>query len=188
MMINSLTTAALYMITHGGKVVPVMAIYSGTSWNMNNDVENEVSAFLDTARIPGVSAEKVPLFVAANLAGEWSESGTEHAMYVTRDGNYAGNATISTAAYFTLGSDGTYKRTLMAVGAAGNIREKDSGTWTVDDDELVLSKGGRYSLLGYGDDPKVGRFLILSNYTNQKARLKFTNPRGILQALWLRAK
>jgi hypothetical protein len=52
----------------------------------------------------------------------------------------------------------------------------------------VLSKGGRLSLLGYGNDPKIGRFMVVGNYANTKARLKFTNPRGILQAKWLRAK
>jgi hypothetical protein len=68
------------------------------------------------------------------------------------------------------------------------VREKDSGTWTVEDDELVLSKGGRISLLGCGGDPKVGRFLVLGTYANQKSRLRLTNPRGILQALWMKAK
>lgn len=179
---------AIYMIAHGGKVVPVMGIFSGTDWTSDKTIETDVAAFLDTAKIPGATNEKVMLFDAANLSGEWSESSTAYANYVTRAGVYAGDATISTAAYFTLGSDGTYMRTLMAVGAAGNIREKDSGTWSVDDDELVLSKGARYSLLGYGADPKVGRFMVLGNYSNQKARLKFTNPRGILQAMWLRAK
>ncbi len=185
---GSTATVALYMIAHGGKVVPVMGICTGIDWMMNNDVENEIANFLDTAKIPGASAAKVKLFSAANLAGEWSESGTEYATYVTRSGAYAGNATISTASYLNLGGDGSYKRTLMAVGAAGNIREKDAGTWSVDDDELVLSKGGRYSLLGYGNDPKVGRFMVIGNYSNQKSRLKFTNPRGILQAMWMKAK
>ncbi len=185
---GSTATVALYMIAHGGKVVPVMGIYTGTDWMMNNDAENEIANFLDTARIPSASSAKVKLFSRASLAGDWSESGTEYATYVTRSGAYAGNATISTASYLTLGGDGSYKRTLMAVGAAGNIRERDEGVWSVDDDELVLSKGGRYSLLGYGNDPKIGRFMVIGNYSNQKSRLKFTNPRGILQAMWMKAK
>jgi len=185
---GNVATVAIYMIAHGGKVVPVMGIYTGTDWTLDKTAEAEIGQFLDTARIPGTSDEKVSLFSAADLAGDWSESGTEHANYVTRSGAYAGDATISTAAYFKLASDGSYTRTLMAVGAAGNIREKDAGTWSVDDDLLVLSKGARYSLLGYGADPKVGRFMVIGKYSNQKARLKFTNPRGILQALWLKAK
>lgn len=182
------TTVALYMIAHGGKAVPIMAIMSGTDWSLDGKVEPEIAKFLDTARIPETSDKKVPLFDPAKLAGDWKESGHEFANYVTRSGDYRGDASISTASYYKLGSDGSYDRTLLAVGAAGNIKEKDAGTWSVEDNELVLSKGGRFSQLGYGDDPKVGRFLVIGNYANQKTRLKFTNPRGILQALWLRAK
>ena len=165
-----------------------MGIYSGPDWTFDKMAEAEIAQFLDTARIPGASADKVQLFAASNLAGEWAESGTSFANYVTRGGQYAGDATVSTAAYFTLGADGSYSRTLMAVGAAGNIREKSAGTWSVDDDELVLNNGGRYSLLGYCADPKVGRFMVIGNYANQKARLKYMDPRGILQAQWLKAK
>lgn len=185
---NTLVTVAIYMIVHGGRAVPVMGIFSGTEWTFDKTAEAEIAQFLDTARIPGVSETKAPLFSAESIAGDWSVSGTNFANYITRGGQYAGDATISSAAYFNLGADGSYSRTLMAVGAAGNIREKSSGTWTVDDDELVLSKGGRYSLLGCGAIPNVGRFLVIGNYSDQKVRLKYTNPRGILQAQWLISK
>ena len=107
---------------------------------------------------------------------------------VTAGGAYAGDATISTGRFCHLGADGSYSQTLMALTRDANIREKSEGTWTVDDDGLVLSNGGRYSLLGYGSQPGVGRFLVLGNYSDTEARLKFTNPRGILQAQWLRAE
>ncbi|MBI2299605.1 MAG: hypothetical protein HYU66_11805 [Armatimonadetes bacterium] len=181
-------TVAIYMLAHGGRVVPVMGTYSGPNWTFDKAAEAEIGQFLDSAQIPGASAEKVVLFAPADLAGEWSESSSEFANRVTRDGAYAGDATTSTGAYFQLGADGSYSRTLMALTRGRNIREKDSGTWSVEDDELVLSKGGRYSLLGYGAEPKVGRFLVLGKYSNTKARLKLTDPRGILQAQWLRAK
>lgn len=181
-------TVALYLLAHGGRAVPVMGIYAGPDWNFDKSAEAEISQFLDTARIAGTSTQKVALFSAASVAGDWSESGTEHAHYVTSSGAYAGNATISTATYFNLGANGSYSRTLRAIGAAGNVREKDQGTWKIDDDELVLSKGGRYSLLGCGADPKGGRSLVIGNYSNARSRLKFTNPRGLFQALWLRAK
>ncbi|MBC8066648.1 MAG: hypothetical protein H7Y17_17595 [Chlorobia bacterium] len=186
--INKLTTVTLYMIAHGGRVVPVMGIFYGAEWGLNNDIENEVAEFLDTARIPGVSVDKVQLYSGSNLVGDYSESGTSFANYVTRSGAYAGDATISTASYLTIGSDGKYSSSGFAVGAAGNIREKDAGTWSLEDDELVLSKGRRYVVFGYGNDAKAGRFLIISNRSNQKSRLKFTNPRGPLQATWYRAK
>ncbi|MBC8065609.1 MAG: hypothetical protein H7Y17_12315 [Chlorobia bacterium] len=181
-------TIALYMVAHGGRVVPIMGMFTGPNWFSDGKVDVEVGKILETSRIPGASAIRVKLFNATNLAGDWTESGTEHAKYVYRDGSYAGNATSATATYFTIGSDGTYNRTLLAVGAGGNIREKDAGTWTVDDDEIVLSKGGRITLHGYGDDPKIGRFLVIGNYANTRSYLKFTNPRGILQAKWLKAK
>jgi hypothetical protein len=181
-------TVALYMIAHGGRVVPVLGIYSGPDWTFDKEAEVEIGQFLDAAQIPGASAEQVPLFSAAQLAGEWAESSSSFANYVTAGGAYAGDATISTGVYLTLGADGSYSQTLMALTRGSSIREKNAGTWTVDDDELVLSKGGRYSLLGYGTDPKAGRFLVVGNYSNTPSKLKLTNPRGILQALWLKAK
>jgi len=181
-------TVALYMVAHGGRVVPVLGVYSGPDWTLERAAEVEIGEFLETVRIPGAAAEKVELFSAAALAGSWSESSSELANYVTRGGAYAGDATISTGTYLDLRPDGSYTRTLVALTGGRYVREKDAGTWTVEDDELVLSTAGRYSLLGYAADAKVGRFLVLGTYTNQKARLKLTNPRGILQALWMKAK
>ena len=65
-------TVALYMIAHGGRVVPVMGIYSGPDWTFDKAAEVEIGQFLETARIPGASAEQVALFSAAELPGEWS--------------------------------------------------------------------------------------------------------------------
>lgn len=181
-------TVALYMLAHGGRAVPVMGICSGPDWTFDKAAEEEIGQFLESARIPGASAEQVTLYSAADLAGEWSESSSEFANYVNADGAYAGDATISTGTFFHLRADGSYSHTLIALTRGSNVREKDEGTWTVDDDELVLSEGGRFSLLGYGADPKVGRFLVLGKYSNAESRLKLTNPRGILQAQWLKAK
>jgi hypothetical protein len=181
-------TVALYVIAHGGRVVPVMGVYSGPDWTFDRAAETEIGEFLGTARIPGAAAEKVALFSAPELVGEWSESSAELANYVTRGGSYAGDATIATATYLDLRRDGSYTRTLQALSSGRIVREKDAGTWSVEDDELVLSKAGRLSLLGVGGDAKVGRFLVLGTYPNQKSRLRLTNPRGILQATWMKAK
>jgi hypothetical protein len=185
---GSTVTVALFVLAHGGRAVPVLGIYTGPDWSIDRSAEADTARFLDTARIRGASAERVPLFDAASLAGEWSESSAEYASYVTRGGQYAGDASSATGAYFDLRADGSYTRTLVAVSTRGSVRERDAGAWTVDDGELVLDKGGRYSLLGYGKDPKAGRFLVIGTYPNVPTRLKFTNPRGILQATWLRAK
>ncbi len=181
-------TVALYMVAHGGQVVPVLGVYSGPDWTLERAAEVEIGEFLETVRIPGAAAEKVELFSTAALAGEWSESSSELANYVDRGGAYAGDATISTGTYLDLRADGSYARTLMALTGGRMVREKDAGTWTVEDDELVLSAAGRYSLFGYGADAKVGRFLVLGTYANRKTRLRLTNPRGIFQALWMKAK
>jgi len=69
----------------------------------------EIGQFLDSAQIPGASAAKVPLFSAAALAGDWSQSSSEFANYVTRGGAYAGDATISTGLYLHLRADGLYR-------------------------------------------------------------------------------
>lgn len=181
-------TVALYMLAHGGRVVPVMGIYSGPDWTFDKAAEDEIGQFLHSARIPGVSTDAVPLFSAADLAGEWSQSSSEFANYVTAGGAYAGDATISTGAYLRLGPDGSYSHTLLALTRDTTVREKSEGTWTVDDDDLVLSEGGRFSLLGYGSAAEVGRFLVLGNYANSESRLQFTNPRGLFQAQWFRAR
>ena len=181
-------TVALYMLAHGGRAVPVVGVYAGPDWTSDNAAESEIREFLDTARILGATDERVGLFSAEALVGEWSESSSEFANYVTRSGDYAGDATISASTYLDLRADRSYERTLIALSGKSRIREKDAGTWTVEDDELVLTKAGRYSLLGYGADPKLGRFLVLGPYPNQKSRLKLTNPRGILQSMWMKAK
>ncbi len=185
---SGITTAVLYMLIHGGRVTPIMGIYTGAEWAIDGKIETEVSKFMDSARIPGTTDAKAKLFSADEVAGNWKESGAEFANYVTSTGSFVRSETIATAAYFDINSDGSYERTLLSVGSLGNGKEKDSGTWSIDDDELVLKTGGRYSLFGCANDPKVGRFLVIGNNRNQKTRLKFTNPRGPLQAMWLHAK
>ena len=142
-------TVALYMVAHGGRVVPVLGVYSGPDWTLDRPAEVEIGEFLETIRIPGTTAEPVQLFSAAALVGEWSESSSEFANYVTAGGAYAGDATITTGTYLSLRADGSYTRTLVALTGGRSVREKDAGTFTVQDDELVLSAAGRYSLLGY---------------------------------------
>ena len=171
-------TVALYMLAHGGRVAPVLGVFSGPDWTLDRQAEVEIGELLETIRIPGTTAEPVKLFTAAALVGEWSESSSEFANYVTTGGAYAGDATITTGTYLSLRADGSYTRTLVALTGGRSVREKDAGTFTVEDDRLVLSAAGRYSLLGYATDEKVGRFLVLGSYPNQKTRLKLHEPAG----------
>jgi hypothetical protein len=140
-----------------------MGIYTGAEWAFGGKVEEEVSRFMDTARIPGTTDSKSKLFSAEELAGYWKESGAEFANYVTTSGNFVRSETIATAAYFEMGTNGNYTRTLLSVGSLGNGKERDSGKWSVDDDELVLSGSGRYTLFGSSNDLKVGRFLVIGS-------------------------
>lgn len=181
-------TVALYVVAHGGRAAPVLGMYSGPDWTFETAAETEIGEFLASARLPGATEERVALFAAADLAGDWRESSSEHANRVSRDGAYLGDATVTTGTYLELGADGAYSHTKMALRRGSTARDHSAGTWTVDDDELVLSQGGRYTLLGYGSEPEVGRFLVMGNYPNLTARLKYTNPRGILQASWLKAQ
>ena len=177
-------TAAFYLISKGGKAVPVMGIYSG----VYEILDKELTNFFEGARIPGASSAKIPLYKASEIAGDWNKTSVSHAIYVTTSGSFAGDASIGTSASFNLNSDGSYRHMEMAIGQGAVNKDDDRGTWSVDDDTLVLSKGGRYSLLGFGSDPKVGRFLVMGNYRDTKTSLRFSNPRAAFQATWMMAK
>jgi len=179
--------ASVYLIAHGDRFVPIFGIIYG----YDKKVEADFDRFIETARIPGSSGAKIPLFSKSAVAGEWSEGSSSIASYVTASGGYAGDASIYTGSAFQLRPDGSYSHTLVALSGSTRIKEHDEGQWSIDDNELVLrqAKGAsRYSLLGYGVDPKAGRFLVLGTYANAKSKLSFSNPRGVFQATWYKSK
>jgi len=180
-------TVSLYLIAHGNRFVPIFAILYG----YEKPLEEDLDRFIKTARIPGSSNTKIPLFSSKEVTGDWSEGSASIANYVTASGNYAGDASIYTGSGFQLRPDGTYNHVLVAITHNTRIKERDAGKWSIEDDELVLhqSKGmTRYSLLGCGVDPKAGRFLVLGTYSDLKAKLSFSNPRGPFQASWYKAQ
>ena len=123
--------------------------------------------------------------------GNWDEGSATLASYVTSTGSYAGDASIFTGNFFHLRADGTYSHTLMAITATRRLKQSDEGKWSLEDDELVCNETGgthRYSVLGYGADAKAGRLLVLGNFPNSKTKLTLSNPRGMLQASWYKAK
>jgi len=177
----------VYVIAHGNRFVPMLAILYG----YEKQLEEDVDRFIKTARIPNSSNAVIPLFSTKEVTGEWSEGSASIASYVTSSGSYAGDASIYTGGSFSLRSDGTYKHVLIAITSRIRLKETDDGKWRVEGDEIVMSgpKGtNRYSLLGCGNDPKAGRFLVLGPYSNLKAKLSFTNPRGQFQATWYKIK
>jgi hypothetical protein len=178
---------SVYLVAHGDRFVPILAILYGYEKQLDIDMDR----FLTTATIPKSSGAKIPLFSNAEVVGDWSEGSTSIASYVTASGAYAGDASIYTASSFHLNPNGTFKHFMMGIQGSTHIKEQTEGTWRLKDNELVLThaKGvDRYSLLGCGSDPKAGRFLVIGTYSNVKAKLSYSNPRGPFQASWYKAK
>ncbi|MCW3099031.1 MAG: hypothetical protein JWL77_4649 [Chthonomonadaceae bacterium] len=178
---------SVYLVAHGDRFVPILAILYGYEKQLDIDMDR----FLTTATIPKSSSAKIPLFSNAEVVGDWSEGSTSIASYVTASGAYAGDASIYSASSFHLNPNGTYKHLMVGIQGSTHIKEQNEGKWRVEDNELVLThaKGvDRYSLLGCGSDPKAGRFLVIGTYSNAKAKLSFSNPRGPFQASWYKAK
>jgi len=180
-------SVSVYLLAHGNRFVPILAICYGYEKQLDTDLER----FLTTARIPGSSNTKLPLFSSKEMTGDWSEGSSSIASYVTASGAYAGDASIYTGSSIHLQPDGSYKRTFIGLTSTTRIKETHEGRWSIDDNELVLKdpkETTRYSLFGCGADPKAGRFLVLGTYSNVKASLSFSNPRGPFQATWYKAK
>ncbi len=180
-------TVSVYLLAHGDRFVPIMLITYGYETQLNTDFAH----FIETARIPGSSDAKFPLFSSSEIVGNWSEGSSSIASYVTSSGAYAGDASIYTGSYFDLRADGTFTHVFIGISGSTHLKEKSEGKWSIDDDDLVLKsdKGDtRYSLLGYGDDPKAGRYLVMGTYSGVKAKLSYSNPRGPLQASWFKVK
>jgi len=180
-------SVSVYLIAHGNRFVPILAVCYGYEKPLDADLER----FLTTARIPGSSNAKIPLFSSKEIAGDWSEGSSSIASYVTASGAYAGDASIYTGSSFHLQPDGAYKHTFIGISSSAHVKEAHEGKWSVEDNELVLKdpkETTRYSLLGCGVDPKAGRFLVLGTFSNTTAKLSFSNPRGPFQASWYKAK
>ena len=150
----------------------------------------DIEQFLQSARIPGASAAKIPLYSAAEIAGDWGTTSSTMADYVTYRGDYAGDASITTAYGFTLAANGTFKTVFVGLASNVRIRERDEGKWKVEDDGLILQgkETRKFDILGYGSDPKVGRYLVLGSYANMKEKINFANPRGVFGGKWLKSK
>ena len=176
----------LYLIAQGGRVVPVLSTVNRFLTEPGEDIEQ----FLQSARILGASAVKVPLYAQMEIAGDWNTTSSTMADYVNYRGDYAGDASITTAYGFNLAPNGTFKTVFVALTSKVRLRERDEGKWKVEDDELVLQgkEIRRFTLIGYGSDPKVGRFLVLNTYANIKARINLADPRGVFGGNWLKSK
>ena len=103
----------------------------------------------------------------------------------------AGDATITTASYVTLTKEGTYKSSFIALSGTSKLKEKDEGTWKLEDTILVLTgkeKPQRYTLFGVGADPKAGAFLVRSTYPNSDEQPDLCRPRRSFSGQWYKRK
>lgn len=182
---------ALYLVAQGDRVAPVLGIFFG----YDKEMEGELEGFLESARIAGSSGAKVKLFTTSEIAGDWNTSSSSFASYVTLSGAYAGDASTVTASGFNLLANGSYKHSEADVTSGVRFSEKNTGTWSLDDNDLVLKSKStkRYIVFGYGADPKVGRFLVLSIFPDtidgpKGSKVRFSDPRGPFQAEWFRSK
>lgn len=175
----------LYVVMQGDRAVPVLGLYTGLA----ESVEKAVSLFLNSAKIAGASAARSRVFDPAEMAGTWRQSSVSLANYVTSSGAYAGDASIATGETYELHADGTFMSSFAAIRSSGSVREKITGKWRVADDLLILEGGSntyKYRVYGYGDDPKLGRFLVISMFSSSEEHLEFAVPRRPGSANWLK--
>jgi hypothetical protein len=178
----------LVIVAQGSRYVPVMLVFFGGA--LDDKLDADVAAVIDSIQIPKAGDARVPMYAPSELIGDWSESSTALANYVNSAGQYVGDASITTASYVNLKADGTFKRAFIAVKSSSTYREKDEGTWKLEDNILVQNgkKRDTYIVHGVGMDPKVGAFLVLSTYANQDQKPRFINPRGLFQGTWFKRK
>ncbi len=183
--------AALYLIAQGGMVTPVVGMFA----IYDTKVEGELEGFFESARIPGASTAKVKLFAASDIAGDWARSSSSFADYVTSTGAYAGDASIAVAQSFDLSATGSYKHIQVVLAQGRRFSDTDAGAWSLDDNDLVLKHNPteRYVVFGYGSAPKLGRFLVLSDYSDRingatGSKIEFSRPRSSPGTEWFHAK
>ncbi len=182
-------SGGLFLLARGKRVVPVM-----TFW-FNHvkapQLEQAFESFLESAVVPGVGAGAVEPFSAGDLEGEWSEASSVLANYVTRGGDYAGDASIAAGSYMTLSRDGRFTTSAFAVTATRRIKETDEGTWQLAANVLTLTgrdRVRRFTLFAFGTDPKVGAYLVRSTYADTDERPDLCRPRRAFSGAWFRRK
>lgn len=189
---GSQAAGGLVVVAQGTRYVPVMLVFFGAV-ALDEKLEADVTTVVGSIQMPGAGDGKVAMYAPSELVGDWSESSTSFANYVTSSGNYAGDASISTATYVTIKADGTFKRSFVGMKSGLTIKEKTEGTWKLEDGILVQTGNGSkerntYIVHGVGIDPKVGAFLVLSTYANADEKPRLCNPRGPFQGTWFKRK
>jgi uncharacterized protein DUF6683 len=129
-----------YLLHGNGKAVPILV----TRDSVTKSADAAIADFFDHASIPGDAPPKGALFAGKELVGKWRQHSMTVASWYSRSGHYAGDATSFTNTGFALAADGTFSRQFAGKGSTGPIiTEKIAGTWTIEDDTLVMRAKGR---------------------------------------------
>ncbi len=180
----------LYVLARGNRVVPILAFYLDYA-GKSPELQKAVETIHESAKIPDAGTDTIALFAASDLEGEWSESSFLLANYVTRSGDYAGDASVATGEWFILNKDGSFKTVLIAITSKKRIKETVEGTWKLEENVAVLTgkeKAQRYTVFAFGTDPKVGAFLVRSNYSDTEELPDLCRPRRANSGQWFKRK
>jgi len=176
--------AVLYMIAAGDRVVPIVALYT----DLEQRAEGPIQAFFDALTLSDAAPSGEPLFLPAELAGEWNTHAASYANYVDSGGNFRGDATIATGEHFILGADGRYQAWFTAAGGGTRaFQDNHTGAWTVEDDFLVFAGGDeqrRLRIYAVGTSPRGGGAIFLPPSYDASDAPDFTMPRRPISGDW----
>lgn len=176
--------AGMYLLAKGGRCVPILSFYFGLGGT--KELDRALEAFFESAEIPGAGKEATPLFSSGALAGTWNESSLVLGNYVTRTGDYAGDASLAGGTTFELRADGSYRRTSIEISAKSRLKDVEEGTWSLEDADLRLKakdKTRRWRVFGSGPS-----FLVLSQYSDTDQAVDFSIPRRLFSGTWYKKK
>ncbi len=172
----------VYLLVSGDQAVPIVGLYQMPM----KDLDDALAGFFASAALGGVAPDGKPLFTSDELAGSWTTQAVDIATYVDTAGNAVGDATLATYERFDLGSDGQFSsQFVQSRGSAGTLHLKDRGTWTVEDDTLVLHGGSdeKRHIIGVGQSPRGGTTLFLQDHAHSEDHT-LVQPRDTMQASW----
>jgi hypothetical protein len=175
------TPVSLYLIYTDDRYVAILAT------GINYEAEPALSRLFDSMSIRGVPPAKTALFDNAEMVGHWSTTSLSLANYVDSGGNYKGDASLATGEEIDLRSDGSFSSYFSAVRTSGPaFRDKQGGSWRVDDDTLVLQAKGstdKRRIFARGTAPRGGTdALNLTNYGTAQPR--FFSPNDAIGTSW----
>jgi hypothetical protein len=172
-------TTVLYVLSSGDRVVPILGMFGDLDARQGEPI---ASAFLESASIAGHPPTGAALFEPSELVGEWSTQAAELANYVDANGRYVGDATVAVRQDHTFAADGSYGAYASAYQSdRGFDRGTSAGTWSLDDDSIVLDVGGattRYRVFAVGTYRNVHSIYLPPSYAPTSVA-ELTRPRSL---------